>query len=306
MKREPENKTLPRLPEWLRKKRAAGEVRAIKCALRARGLHTVCEEARCPNIGECFARGTATFLILGEICTRRCGFCAVAHGTPAAPDPTEPARVAEQVAALSLTHAVVTSVTRDDLPDGGAAHFVATIAAIRKASPSASIEVLTPDFEGREQDIAAVCRARPDVFNHNLETVERLTPSVRSKASYRRSLAVLAAARRHLPTGRIKSGLMLGLGETDAEVEEALRDLRAGGCDIATVGQYLAPSKAALPVARFVPPEAFERIASIGRAMGFTAVFAGPLVRSSYCAEELLHGSNSSSIEAAHTATPRR
>jgi lipoyl synthase len=284
-----------RLPAWLRRQVGGGQVREMKRALRGAGLHTVCEEARCPNIGECFARATATFLILGDVCTRRCAFCAVRGGVPSAVDPEEPARVAERVHAMGLRHAVITSVTRDDLPDGGAAHFAQTVAEVRRASPGTSVEVLIPDFLGSEAAIAHVCATKPDVVNHNIETVERVTPLVRDKASYRRSLAVLAAARR-LSSGSIKSGLMVGLGETDREIEQTLRDLHLAGCDAVTIGQYLAPTKRALPVQRFVPPAHFAAYEAMGRAVGLAHVAAGPLVRSSYRADELLHGGSDSSI----------
>lgn len=278
-----------RLPPWLKKRGAISDnVHDMKRQLRNRGLHTVCEEARCPNIGECFRRGTATIMILGDVCTRRCGFCAISHGAPAPVDPVEPLRVAGQVRDLKLRHAVVTSVTRDDLPDGGAAHFSATIRAIREICPETTIEVLTPDFDGREADICTVCEAAPDVFNHNIETVERLTPEVRSKASYRRSLAVLSAARRFLPKNRIKSGIMVGLGETAGEVEATLIDLRTAGCDIVTIGQYLAPSKRALPVVEYVVPETFREYEEKGLKHGIKYMFCGPFVRSSYLADQAL------------------
>jgi len=235
---------------------------------------------------------------MGNICTRSCGFCAVQSGVPVPLDPGEPRRVADEIQALGLSHAVITSVTRDDLPDGGARHFAATVEACREVTPATSIEVLTPDFEGREPDVATICQAAPDVFNHNLETIERLTPTVRSKASYRRSLAVLAVARRLIGKGLLKSGLMVGLGELDPEVEETLCDLRHVGCDIVTIGQYLAPSRKALPVVRFVLEETFQRYEAIGRAMGFRAVFAGPFVRSSYCADQVLQDGRASFIEA--------
>lgn len=289
----PHSSKSTRLPEWLKKRGVGGEgLRGVKAGLRGSSLHTVCEEARCPNIGECFSRGTATFLIMGDTCTRRCGFCAIARGAPAPLDPDEPRRVAMQVREMGIAHAVVTSVTRDDLPDGGAAHFASAVREMRKAAPGMTIELLVPDFEGREADVRTVCRAYPDVFNHNIETVERLTPLVRGRADYRRSLEVLAAARHLLPSGKVKSGLMVGLGETAAEVKEALGDLKGAGCDIVTIGQYLRPSMAALPVAEYVEPKTFCIYEGIGLAMGLEAVFAGPFVRSSYMAGELLKGRN--------------
>lgn len=266
-------------------------------------LETVCRQARCPNQPECFARGTATFLILGPRCTRRCGFCAVPKGmgpqtqaaafegpSPAPPRPDEPAAVAEAAARLGLRHVVITSVTRDDLPDGGAAHFAAAIRAVRAALPQAAVEVLTPDFQGRLADLETVLAARPDVFNHNIETVPRLYPAVRPRADYRRSLDLLSYARRTSNWGRTgwaKSGLMVGLGETDDEVVAALVDLRGAGCDIVTIGQYLAPA-GGLPVARYVRPAQFEAWAAYARQMGFAAAASGPLVRSSYQAERLV------------------
>lgn len=275
-----------RLPLWLKKRGGLSQnVHEMKRRLRSRSLHTVCEEARCPNAGECFARGTAAIMILGDRCTRRCGFCAVGHGSPLPPDPDEPGRVAEEVLALSLVHAVITSVTRDDLPDGGASHFAETIRAIRKLSPETRIEVLVPDFEGRERDVLSVCEAGPDIFNHNLETVERLTGTVRSGASYERSLRVLGMAK-----GRatVKSGLMVGLGETDAEIDAALSDLASTGVEVVTIGQYLPPSKVALPVARYVEPEKFREYEVMGLKHGIKRMFCGPLVRSSYLADKVM------------------
>ena len=251
------------------------------------GLHTVCASAQCPNQAECFGRGTATFLILGNHCTRRCRFCAVEGGVPVAPDPGEAGRVAAAAARMKLRYVVVTSVTRDDLSDGGAGLFADTIRALRAACHGARIEVLTPDFGGREADIATVLDAQPDVFNHNLETVRRLQRTIRPQADYARSLAVLAYAARHGLDTVVKSGVMVGLGETDAELFDALADLHAAGCRALTIGQYLAPSPAYTPVARFVPPGTFEVYRASALRMGFTAVAAGPLVRSSYHAEAL-------------------
>jgi lipoic acid synthetase len=278
-----------RLPEWLRKGQGPLKgTHAVKRLLRGRGLYTVCEEARCPNMGECFERGTATFMIMGDMCTRDCAFCAVKTGTPDPLDPAEPARLAEQVREMGLRHAVITSVTRDDLPDGGAGHFARTIEAVRGLNPKTTIEVLTPDFEGREGDARAVCEARPDVFNHNVETVERLTPTIRVKARYERSLQLLSTARTYLKSGFIKSGLMVGLGESDREVEDALGDMVKAGCDVVTIGQYLPPSKSAYPVVKYVEPETFQYYEEIGLKLGIKHVFAGPLVRSSYLADQVI------------------
>lgn len=277
-----------RLPLWLRKRYAnSATIHGIKRDLRRLGLGTVCEEAHCPNLGECFGQGTATIMIMGKVCTRRCGFCAVKGGRPLPLDPGEPVRVAKQIAHMGLAHAVITSVARDDLPDGGAAHFSKTIEEIRRLCPNTTVEVLTPDFEGREKDIRTVCNAGPDVFNHNIETVERLAPLVRSKAGYRRSLAVLSGARRCLDRGSIKSGLMVGLGETMAEVEQALSDLKSAGCDMATIGQYLRPSKGAIPVAEYIEPEMFRKYEETGMGLGFRSLLAGPFVRSSYLADKV-------------------
>lgn len=280
----------PRLPAWLRKPETAFvALHEIKRELRRLELHTVCESARCPNIHECFRRGTATFMILGDRCTRGCGFCAVPKARhPAPPDPNEPAHVAQMARAMNLRHVVVTSVNRDDLPDGGAGHFAETIRAIRAALPAATIEVLTPDFLGDLDAVTTVLEARPDVFNHNVETVPRLYPRVRPQARYERSLAVLEFAARNAGT-LVKSGLMVGLGERCEEVEEVLRDLRRCGVSIVTIGQYLQPTRRNLPVAEYVPPERFEAYRETGLRLGFRAVFSGPFVRSSYMAELVAH-----------------
>jgi lipoic acid synthetase len=280
----------PRLPAWLRKPETAFvALHEIKRELRRLELHTVCESARCPNIHECFRRGTATFMILGDRCTRGCGFCAVPKARhPAPPDPNEPAHVAQMARAMNLRHVVVTSVNRDDLPDGGAGHFAETIRAIRAALPAATIEVLTPDFLGDLEAVTTVLEARPDVFNHNVETVPRLYPRVRPQARYERSLAVLEFAARNAGT-LVKSGLMVGLGERCEEVEEVLRDLRRCGVSIVTIGQYLQPTRRNLPVAEYVPPERFEAYRETGLRLGFRAVFSGPFVRSSYMAELVAH-----------------
>jgi lipoic acid synthetase len=280
----------PRLPAWLRKPETAFvALHEIKRELRRLELHTVCESARCPNIHECFRRGTATFMILGDRCTRGCGFCAVPKARhPAPPDPNEPAHVAQMARAMNLRHVVVTSVNRDDLPDGGAGHFAETIRAIRAALPAATIEVLTPDFLGDLDAVTTVLEARPDVFNHNVETVPRLYPRVRPQARYERSLAVLEFAARNAGT-LVKSGLMVGLGERCEEVEEVLRDLCRCGVSIVTIGQYLQPTRRNLPVAEYVPPERFEAYRETGLRLGFRAVFSGPFVRSSYMAELVAH-----------------
>ncbi len=277
----------PRKPRWIRA-RGAGHPNVIrlKAILRRQGLHTVCEEASCPNLGECFGHGTATFMIMGDICTRRCPFCDVSHGRPLPLDPDEPRRLAETVRAMALRYVVITSVDRDDLRDGGAAHFAACIQAIRAATPATRIEILVPDFRGRMASaLEALAAAPADVFNHNLETVPRLYRQVRPGADYHASLALLQQHKARLPDVPTKSGLMLGLGETLDEVEAVLADLRAHGCDMLTLGQYLQPSKYHLPVRRFITPEAFDRLAETARAMGFRNVASGPMVRSSYHAD---------------------
>jgi len=287
-----------RYPPWLRKRLPPeAETRPVRDVLGRLRLETVCQNAACPNLWECFGRGTATFLILGRVCTRACGYCAVSEGVPGPVDAEEPGRVAEAAAALKLRHVVVTSVTRDDLADGGSAHFAATIAAIRertanganRANEAPTIEVLTPDFQGREEDILRVVQAGPDVYNHNVETVPRLYPLARPQARYERSLDLLrvVAAQGGLLT---KSGLMVGLGERHEEVLEVMAALREAGCDALTIGQYLRPSAEHLPVERFVPPEEFDAYDAEARALGFRAVAAGPFVRSSYHADALLEG----------------
>ncbi len=276
-----------RLPEWLKVKIGKAHLsERTRQRVHDAGLHTVCQSARCPNIGECFGVGTATFLLMGDRCTRNCGFCAVADGVPEALDADEPRRVAATVAAMDLSYAVLTSVTRDDVPDGGAAHFAQTIQAIRSARPSTRVEVLVPDFQGEAASVRTVLAARPDVFNHNLETVRRLQSLVRPQASYDTSLAVLRLASGMAPDIPTKSGLMVGLGETDDEIAEALRDLAAAAVAIVTIGQYLQPSPRHLPVERFVPPDHFERYREVGESAGLKHVVAGPFVRSSYHAGE--------------------
>jgi lipoic acid synthetase len=255
--------------------------------LRSGSLHTVCEEARCPNLGECFARGTATFLLLGDRCTRRCAYCAVSTARPRPPDPGEPERVAETARQLGLRYVVLTSVDRDDLPDGGAAHFATTVRAVRRTLPAAGVEVLTPDFRGDGDALRVVLEAGPDVFNHNIETVPRLFPRLRPQGRYRLSLDVLAAVKAIRPGGTTKSGLMVGLGETDEEVVAVLSDLRGAGVDVVTIGQYLRPTRAHEPVHRYVPPAAFRDLEERARALGFPTVYSGVFVRSSFNAEEI-------------------
>lgn len=252
------------------------------------GLNTVCRSARCPNIFECFGKGVATFLILGGACTRGCGFCNITPGTPAPPEADEPLRVATACARLSLRHVVVTSVTRDDLPDGGAAHFAATIRAIRRKVPTATVEVLIPDFQGDPQALETVLAARPEVLNHNLETVPELYPLVRGGAEYARSLELLARAAARKGVVRTKSGLMLGLGETREQLTRVLADLARVGCEMVTVGQYLRPSRRNLPVVRYVHPDEFRAIEALGLSLGIPVMYCGPLVRSSHDAAGLL------------------
>jgi lipoic acid synthetase len=281
-----------RAPEWIRERKLRlSELHGVKSLMRAHGLHTVCEEARCPNRGECFARGTATFLLLGDVCTRACGFCDIQNGKPLPVDPLEPWRVRDAVAAMGLRFVVLTSVDRDDLPDGGAGHFAAAIRAVRSLDPAPGVEVLTPDFRGSLESLETVVAAAPDVFNHNVETVPRLYPRVRRGARLDRSLGLLARAKEIAPALTTKSGLMLGLGEREDEVRELLRGMRDASVDIVTIGQYLRPSLENLPVEEYVPPDVFERHREFGEALGFRHVFAGPFVRSSYRAEEALEAS---------------
>ncbi|GAB6038989.1 lipoyl synthase [Fundidesulfovibrio butyratiphilus] len=279
-----------RLPPWLRVKlprdATFGRTRAL---LGEMGLCTVCQSARCPNVFECFGKGVATFLVLGGVCTRGCAFCNVTPGVPEPPDPDEPARLAKAAARLGLRHVVVTSVTRDDLPDGGAAHFAAVIGSLRAELPEATVEVLTPDFLGDARALETVLAAGPDVFNHNLETVPELYSRARRGADYARSLDVLRRAAGRSPFVRTKSGLMLGLGETREQLVRTLSDLAEVGCSMVTVGQYLRPSRRNLPVARYVPPEEFDEVADLGRSLGIPVMYCGPLVRSSHAAGDLLH-----------------
>jgi lipoic acid synthetase len=276
-----------RKPSWIRAKAPSGPgVSRIKRILREQNLSSVCEEAACPNLGECFSHGTATFMIMGDICTRRCPFCDVAHGKPGPLDGNEPAKLARAIQAMALKYVVITSVDRDDLRDGGAGHFAACIREVRSANPGIQVEVLVPDFRGR-RDIAldALAAEPPDVFNHNLETVPRLYREARPGADYRESLELLRAFKERRPEVPGKSGLMLGLGEENAEVRAVMRDLREHGCDMLTLGQYLQPSRDHLPVKRFVDPDEFAQLRLSGEAMGFSNVASAPMVRSSYHAD---------------------
>ena len=275
-------------PRWLKKRLPTGpEYEKVKQLIGQDRLHTVCQEAKCPNIWECFSQQTATFLIMGSRCTRNCQFCSVAQGPAGPPDPAEPQRVAEAARQMGLSYVVITSVTRDDLTDGGAVFFAKTIEAVHRRIPSAKVEVLIPDFEGKVQALETVLNARPDILNHNIETVPRLYPIVRPQAGYRRSLKLLARVQKYAPEIPIKSGLMLGLGESFEEIRDTLKDLTKAGCRILTLGQYLQPSKAHLPVKRFVPPDEFETWKHTALEMGFSEVASGPFVRSSYHAREL-------------------
>jgi lipoic acid synthetase len=273
----------PRKPDWLKVRLRSGPNYAeLKQTMRGLDLHTVCEEARCPNIWECWENRTATFMILGEICTRNCGFCAVTSGRPTFFDWHEPVRVAEAVERLGLKHVVVTSVDRDDLPDGGARIFAETIRRIRERVPGCGVEVLTPDFQGDFEALATVMAAQPDIFNHNLETVPRLYRRVRPKAKYAQSLGLLRRAKALDPGALTKTGIMVGIGEEWDEIEPVLRDIRAHDVDIVTIGQYLRPTSRHLPVSRYYTPAEFETLRAMGEALGFQHVESGPLVRSSY------------------------
>ncbi len=280
-------------PDWIRVRagNSAGRFGEIKSMLRERKLHTVCEEATCPNIGECFGRGTATFMILGDICTRRCPFCDVGHGQPLPPNPDEPRELAESVAALKLKYVVITSVDRDDLRDGGAQHFVDVVRAVREASPKTTIETLVPDFRGR-MDIAIdiLGASLPDVLNHNMETVPRLYKQARPGADYAHSLALMKQFKARYPQVKTKSGLMVGLGETDEEILQVMRDMRAHNIDMLTIGQYLAPTLSHLPVRRYVHPDTFKMFEAEAYKMGFTHAAVGAMVRSSYHADQQAHG----------------
>lgn len=286
VKVEPTTQLL-RKPSWIRAKAPSGKgVTQIKQILRERKLSSVCEEALCPNLGECFSHGTATFMIMGDICTRRCPFCDVAHGKPRPLDPDEPSQLAEAISEMALSYVVVTSVDRDDLRDGGAGHFAACISEIREQSPATKIEILVPDFRGRmETALELLTQTPPDVFNHNLETVPRLYRQARPGADYQWSLDLIMAFKARNPGVPTKSGLMVGLGEELDEVLEVMQDLRNHQCDMLTIGQYLQPSREHLPVKRFVTPEEFDKLATEAESMGFSSVASGPMVRSSYHAD---------------------
>lgn len=280
-------------PAWIRVRSGSGDGREfVERSLSRLSLRTVCEEASCPNLGECFSRKTATFMILGRQCTRRCAFCAVSKGKPEPVDPDEPAKVAEAVLELGLTYAVITSVTRDDLADGGASHFASCVRELRDRVPGIRVEILTPDFRGDPAALQTVVEARPDVLNHNVETVPRLYASVRPGAEYGRSIGFLREARRLDPRLVTKSGMMLGLGERIDEVLAVMEDLHSAGCSLLTLGQYLSPSKAHHPVAEYVRPETFEALRAEGLRMGFAYVASGPLVRSSYGADRAFEARN--------------
>lgn len=288
MKKEQNPTVLIQKPKWLRRRLPTGSAfEKVKGMISEDRLHTVCQEAKCPNMWECFSQKTATFLIMGSRCTRNCGFCSVLPGPLEPPDPAEPARVADVVHQMGLKYVVVTSVTRDDLPDGGASLFAQTIKEIRSRMADACVEVLIPDFQGSEDALHTVLSARPDVLNHNIETVPRLYPRVRPRAEYQRSLDILQWAHEYNSALPTKSGLMLGLGEEQSEIEKTLEDLLTTGCRILTIGQYLQPSKNHLPVERFIPPEEFEAWRKKAIKIGFAEVASGPFVRSSYHAKEL-------------------
>jgi lipoic acid synthetase len=278
---------IPAKPEWLRKRLPVGApVKAMEGNLEQNRLHTICQEACCPNQGECFSKGVATFLIMGNVCTRNCRFCAVDSGTPMELDAHEPLRLAEEVKRLGLRFVVVTSVTRDDLPDGGATHFARVIEVMRRECPGVGIEVLIPDFQGSRPSLKTVVDAAPDVLNHNIETVPRLYTSVRPQADYRRSLELLREAKAMSPTLMTKSGLMMGLGELREEVLEVMADLRSASCDVITIGQYLSPSASHHPVVEYVNPEIFEKYRRDALRLGFRDAASSPFVRSSYMAEK--------------------
>lgn len=285
----PSSDRRPRLPSWFKVQAKTGpDYLDIKQTMERLKLHTICEEARCPNRWECWNARTATFLILGDICTRRCHYCSVETGRPLPVDEREPGRVAEAVRALGLRHAVITSVNRDELPDGGAWVFAETIRQTRRLNPACTIEVLIPDFQGDDTALATVCAEKPEILNHNIETVRRLSPSIRPQGKYQRSIELLAKAKQQ--GMKTKSGLILGMGETLDEAREVMRDLRAVDCDIITIGQYLQPTRDHLPVARFYDPSEFALLKEEGLAMGFSHVESGPLVRSSYHAEQQAAG----------------
>ena len=287
--KQPETIQNMRLPEWIRTKNSRG-LHDTKRVLRKHGIMSVCEEAKCPNIGECFQKPTAAFMIMGSACSRNCGFCSVASSKPQRLSDDEPERVGIAAREMGLRYVVITSVTRDDLADGGAGHFAATVDAVRSHMPEAKVEVLTPDFKGIAGSVNAVLRSMPDVFNHNIETVPRLYPVARPMADYRRSLSLLAYIKKNAPGITTKSGLMLGLGELTTEVVDVLKELRDTGCDIITIGQYLRPSRANLPVVEYFRPEVFENLRHTALSMGFQHVFSAPLARSSMNAEEIYNG----------------
>ena len=289
----PQSRTGSRHPSWIKVRAPQGaRYEFVREVLASRGLHTVCEEAECPNMGECWGHGTATFMLLGEICTRGCRFCAVGKGKPEAPDPLEPEKIAEAVEAMKLDYAVLTSVDRDDLPDQGAGHFAQAIGAIKRRVPACGVEALVPDFRGDGECVQIVAQTALTVFAHNIETVPRLYRRVRPGAEYERSLRVLELAKEHSrdPALLTKASLILGLGEESRELEDVFADLRDAGCDILTLGQYLRPSQDQLPVVRYVPPEEFAALRAVARSYGFRQVVSGPLVRSSYHAWEAVQG----------------
>jgi len=285
-------------PPWLKKRiPPIQEIEKVKAILGRGNLHTVCEEARCPNLGDCFSKGTATFLILGRVCTRNCGFCAVECGTPLPLNESEPETVARAVGELKLQYVVLTSVTRDDLQDGGASHYAEAIRAIRAQDPGVKIEVLIPDLKGDRTALETVLKEQPDVLNHNVETVPRLYPHVRPQADYRRSLKLLQWTKQTEPSILTKSGFMLGLGETQGEVLDLLADLREVGCDFLTIGQYLQPRSDRLPVVRYVPPDEFEEYRRIAQDMGFKGVASGPFVRSSFHASQMFENHTNHQVD---------
>lgn len=274
-----------RLAPWARKKIELKRLRDVKVLLRRHQLRTVCESARCPNQGECFGRGQATFMIMGDTCTRRCAFCSVRKGKPLPLDPLEPFRVAKAAGEMNLSHVVVTSVTRDDLPDGGAQHYAETVQALKQCQDDRTVEVLTSDFGGSLDALHKVLRSAPDIFNHNMETVPRLYSTIRPQADYKRSLNVLKEAAAFHKSLKVKSGLMVGLGERPEEVEQVLCDLKRAGCNIVTIGQYLRPEQSNIPVAEYVDEKIFSNYEAFGKQIGFEAVFSSPFVRSSYQAD---------------------
>lgn len=275
-------------PSWLIKKTPkAANIKKIRNMIADDSIHTVCESAKCPNIGECYSKKTVTFMILGNVCTRNCRFCAVQKGAPALPDPREPEKVAQAAQKLGLKHVVITSVTRDDLSDGGATHFADTIREVKRANSEAKVEVLIPDLQGNEQDLSIITEAKPNILNHNLETISSLYPLVRPQAEYKRSLKVLKSAKKQENSLYTKSGIMVGLGEKQEEVVRLMEDLRSVGCDILTIGQYLQPSKDQIEVSEFITPDLFEEYKQTAEKLGFKKVFSGPFVRSSYKASEI-------------------